>query len=177
MDRSFNVHTTFVPSIFISLEITVIGTPPLSPKIIYIKYYSYHMEKEFGNWFYFPFWSSKQLEVLVGYFFLRTKDNFIRWFFLQYYWNWIRIYYYYIPQAHKCMHIACIHMKDRKEILLKSVPMLCNQQLLCIFLHLHLIYYVLDDHSKGPIIYSFDDRVSLFSRWHTMEHFFKLLQH
>ena len=122
MDRSFNVHTTFVTSIFISLEITVIGIPPLSPKIIYIKYYSYHMEKEFGNWFYFPFWSSKQLEVLVGYFFLRTKDNFIRWFFLQYYWNWIRIYYYYIPQAHKCMHIACIHMKDRKEILLKSVP-------------------------------------------------------
>ena len=71
----------------------------------------------------------------------------------------------------RSMHIACIHMKDRKEILLKSVPMLCNQQLLCIFLHLHLIYYVLDDHSKGPIIYSFDDRVSLFSRWHTMEHF------
>ena len=98
--------------------------------------------------------------------------------FLQYYRNQIRIYYYYIPQAHKCMHIACIHMKDRKEILLKSVPMLCNQQLLCIFLHLHLIYYVLDDHSKGPIIYSFDDRVSLFSRRHTtMEHFLKLLQH
>ena len=78
----------------------------------------------------------------------------------------------------RSMHIACIHMKDRKEILLKSVPMLCNRQLLCIFLHLHLIYYVLDDHSKGPIIYSFDDRVSLFSRRHTtMEHFLKLLQH
>ena len=138
------------------------------------------MKKEFGNRFYFSFWSSKLLFSCGIIYFLLTymrtilsNEVFfcsiigIKLEFIIITYHKHTMHYMYLHS----MHIACIHMKDRKEILLKSVPMLCNQQLLCIFLHLHLIYYVLDDHSKGPIIYSFDDRVSLFSRWHTMEHF------